>query len=157
MERVPMTGDGFRRLEIELKNLKTVERPAVIRALTEARAHGDLSENAEYLAAKELQGFIESRVLDIEDKLRRADVIDVSQLSGQTVKFGAKVVLADEDTDEESTYQIVGTDESDIKQGLLSITSPLARALIGKAQGDSVDVDTPRGRKGYEIVKVTFK
>ena len=157
MERVPMTGDGFRRLEIELKNLKTVERPAVIRALTEARAHGDLSENAEYLAAKELQGFIESRVLDIEDKLRRADVIDVSQLSGQTVKFGAKVVLADEDTDEESTYQIVGTDESDIKQGLLSITSPLARALIGKAQGDSVDVDTPRGRKGYEIVKVSFK
>ena len=157
MERVPMTGDGFRRLEMELKNLKTVERPAVIRALTEARAHGDLSENAEYLAAKELQGFIESRVLDIEDKLRRADVIDVSQLSGQTVKFGAKVVLADEDTDEESTYQIVGTDESDIKQGLLSITSPLARALIGKAQGDSVDVDTPRGRKGYEIVKVTFK
>ena len=152
-----MTGDGFRRLEMELKNLKTVERPAVIRALTEARAHGDLSENAEYLAAKELQGFIESRVLDIEDKLRRADVIDVSQLSGQTVKFGAKVVLADEDTDEESTYQIVGTDESDIKQGLLSITSPLARALIGKAQGDSVDVDTPRGRKGYEIVKVTFK
>ena len=157
MERVPMTGDGFRRLEMELKNLKTVERPAVIRALTEARAHGDLSENAEYLAAKELQGFIESRVLDIEDKLRRADVIDVSQLSGQTVKFGAKVVLADEDTDEESTYQIVGTDESDIKQGLLSITSPLARALIGKAQGDSVDVDTPRGRKGYEIVKVSFK
>ncbi len=157
MERVPMTGDGFRRLEMELKNLKTVERPAVIRALTEARAHGDLSENAEYLAAKELQGFIESRVLDIEDKLRRADVIDVSQLSGQTVKFGAKVVLADEDTDEESTYQIVGTDESDIKQGLLSITSPLARALIGKAQGDSVDVDTPRGRKGYDIVKVSFK
>ncbi len=157
MERVPMTGDGFRRLEMELKNLKTVERPAVIQALTEARAHGDLSENAEYLAAKELQGFIESRVLDIEDKLRRADVIDVSQFSGQTVKFGAKVVLADEDTDEESTYQIVGTDESDIKQGLLSITSPLARALIGKAQGDSVDVDTPRGRKGYEIVKVTFK
>ncbi len=152
-----MTGDGFRRLETELKNLKTIERPAVIRALTEARAHGDLSENAEYLAAKERQGFIESRVLDIEDKLRRADVIDVTQLSGNTVKFGATVVLADEDTDAESTYQLVGTDESDIKQGLLSITSPLARALIGKAAGDSVDVDTPRGLKSYEIVKLAFK
>ena len=152
-----MTGDGFRRLQAELKNLKSIERPSVIRALTEARDHGDLSENAEYLAAKERQGFIESRVLDIEDKLRRADVIDVSQLSGDTVKFGATVVLADEDTDAESTYQIVGTDESDIKQGLLSITSPLARALIGKAAGDSVDVDTPRGLKSYEIVKLGFK
>ena len=152
-----MTGDGFRRLELELRNLKSVERPAVIQALTEARAHGDLSENAEYLAAKERQGFIESRVLEIEDKLRRADVIDVSQLSGNTVKFGATVVLADEDTDDESTYQIVGTDQSEIKQGLLSITSPLARALIGKAQGDSVDVETPRGLKSFEIVKVTFK
>ncbi len=152
-----MTGDGFRRLQAELKNLKSIERPSVIRALTEARDHGDLSENAEYLAAKERQGFIESRVLDIEDKLRRADVIDVTQLSGDTVKFGATVVLADEDTDAESTYQLVGTDESDIKQGLLSITSPLARALIGKAAGDSVDVDTPRGVKSYEIVKLAFK
>ncbi len=152
-----MTGDGFRRLQAELKNLKTIERPSVILALTEARAHGDLSENAEYLAAKERQGFIESRVLDIEDKLRRADVIDVTQLSGDTVKFGATVVLADEDTDAESTYQLVGTDESDIKQGLLSITSPLARALIGKAAGDTVDVDTPRGLKSYEIVKLAFK
>ena len=152
-----MTGDGFRRLEAELKNLKSIERPSVIRALTEARAHGDLSENAEYLAAKERQGFIESRVLDIEDKLRRAEVIDVTLLSGDTVKFGATVVLADEDTDAESTYQIVGTDEADIKQGLLSITSPLARALIGKAAGDSVDVDTPRGLKSYEIVKLAFK
>ncbi len=152
-----MTGDGFRRLQAELKNLKSIERPSVIRALTEARDHGDLSENAEYLAAKERQGFIESRVLDIEDKLRRADVIDVTQLSGDTVKFGATVVLADEDTDAESTYQLVGTDESDIKQGLLSITSPLARALIGKAAGDSVDVDTPRGLKSYEIVKLAFK
>ena len=151
-----MTGDGFRRLEAELKNLKSIERPSVIRALTEARAHGDLSENAEYLAAKERQGFIESRVLDIEDKLRRAEVIDVTLLSGDTVKFGATVVLADEDTDAESTYQIVGTDEADIKQGLLSITSPLARALIGKAAGDSVDVDTPRGLKSYEIIKMAF-
>lgn len=151
-----MTGDGFRRLEAELKNLKSIERPSVIRALTEARAHGDLSENAEYIAAKERQGFIESRVLDIADKLRRADVIDVTLLSGDTVKFGATVVLADEDTDAESTYQIVGTDEADIKQGLLSITSPLARALIGKAAGDSVDVDTPRGLKSYEIIKMAF-
>ncbi len=151
-----MTGDGFRRLEAELKNLKSIERPSVIRALTEARAHGDLSENAEYIAAKERQGFIESRVLDIADKLRRAEVIDVTLLSGDTVKFGATVVLADEDTDAESTYQIVGTDEADIKQGLLSITSPLARALIGKAAGDSVDVDTPRGLKSYEIIKMAF-
>ena len=151
-----MTGDGFRRLEAELKNLKSIERPSVILALTEARAHGDLSENAEYIAAKERQGFIESRVLDIADKLRRADVIDVTLLSGDTVKFGATVVLADEDTDAESTYQIVGTDEADIKQGLLSITSPLARALIGKAAGDSVDVDTPRGLKSYEIIKMAF-
>ena len=151
-----MTGDGFRRLEAELKNLKSIERPSVIRALTEARAHGDLSENAEYIAAKERQGFIESRVFDIEDKLRRADVIDVTLLSGDTVKFGATVVLADEDTDAESTYQIVGTDEADIKHGLLSITSPLARALIGKAAGDSVDVDTPRGLKSYEIIKMAF-
>ena len=140
-----------------MKNLKSVERPAVIRALSEAREHGDLSENAEYHAAKERQGFIESRVLELEDKLRRADVIDVSQLSGASVKFGATVLLADEDTDEESTYQIVGADEADIKAGLLSVTSPLARALIGKSQGDSADVETPRGHKSYEIVKVLFK
>ncbi|MCG8694848.1 MAG: transcription elongation factor GreA [Minwuiales bacterium] len=157
MEKIPMTDAGFRRLEGELKNLKSVERPAVIRALSEAREHGDLSENAEYHAAKERQGFIESRVLELEDKLRRADVIDVSQLSGASVKFGATVLLADEDTDEESTYQIVGADEADIKAGLLSVTSPLARALIGKSQGDSADVETPRGHKSYEIVKVLFK
>lgn len=156
MEKIPMTAEGFKSLQTELKNLKSVDRPAVIRALSEARDHGDLSENAEYHAAKERQGFIESRVLELEDKLRRAEVIDVSKLSGSIVKFGATVVLADEDTDEESTYQIVGTDESDIKQGLLSVTSPLARALIGKSQGDSVDVDTPSGRKSYEIVKVKF-
>ncbi len=157
MEKIPMTDAGYRRLEGELKNLKSVERPSIIRALSEAREHGDLSENAEYHAAKERQGFIESRVLELEDKLRRADVIDVSQLSGASIKFGATVVLADEDTDEESTYQIVGTDEADIKAGLLSVTSPLARALISKSQGDSVDVETPRGHKSYEIVKVKYK
>ncbi len=151
-----MTGEGYRRIEEELKNLKSVERPAIIRALSEAREHGDISENAEYHAAKERQGFIEARVVELEDKMRRADVIDVSQLSGSSIKFGATVLLADEDTDEESTYQIVGTDEADIKLGLLSVTSPLARALIGKAAGDSVDVETPRGHKSYEIIKVSF-
>lgn len=151
-----MTADGFRRLEEELRTLKTVERPAVIRAIAEARAHGDLSENAEYHAAKEKQGFIEARVAEIEDKLSRADVIDVSKLSGKDVKFGATVTIADEDTDEELTYQIVGADESDIKQNRLSISSPLARALIGKKQGDSVEVAAPGGSKAYEIVKVKF-
>ncbi len=156
MQKIPMTADGFRRLEDELRTLKTVERPAVIRAIAEARAHGDLSENAEYHAAKEKQGFIEARVAEIEDKLSRAEVIDVSKLSGKDVKFGATVTIADEDTDEELTYQIVGADESDIKQHRLSISSPLARALIGKKPGDSVEVAAPGGSKAYEIVKVKF-
>jgi transcription elongation factor GreA len=157
MQKIPMTAGGYQRLEAELKNLKTVERPAVIRAITEAREHGDLSENAEYHAAKERQGWIETRILELEDKLRRAEVIDVSKLSGDRVKFGATVVLADEDTGEESTYQIVGADEADIKSGLLSITAPLARALVGKAEGDNVEVATPSGAKAYEIVSVAFK
>lgn len=157
MQKIPMTAIGYQRLEAELKNLKTVERPSVIRAISEAREHGDLSENAEYHAAKERQGWIESRILELEDKLRRAEVIDVSKLSGDKVMFGATVVLADEDTDEESTYQIVGADEADIKAGLLSITAPLARALVGKAEGDSVEVTTPGGAKAYEIVSVAFK
>lgn len=157
MQKIPMTATGYQRLEAELKNLKTVERPSVIRAISEAREHGDLSENAEYHAAKERQGWIESRILELEDKLRRAEVIDVSKLSGDKVMFGATVVLADEDTDEESTYQIVGADEADIKAGLLSITAPLARALVGKAEGDSVEVTTPGGAKAYEIVSVAFK
>ncbi|HEX6959086.1 MAG TPA: transcription elongation factor GreA [Ferrovibrio sp.] len=157
MQKIPMTAAGYQRLEAELKHLKTVERPAVIRAISEAREHGDLSENAEYHAAKERQGWIETRVLELEDKLRRAEVIDVSKLSGDRVKFGATVVLADEDTGEESTYQIVGADEADIKSGLLSITAPLARALVGKAEGDSVEVVTPGGAKAYEIVSVAFK
>lgn len=157
MQKIPMTAGGYQRLEAELKTLKTVERPSVIRAISEAREHGDLSENAEYHAAKERQGWIESRILELEDKLRRAEVIDVSKLSGDKVMFGATVVLADEDTDEESTYQLVGADEADIKSGLLSITAPLARALVGKAEGDSVEVATPGGAKAYEIVSVAFK
>jgi len=157
MQKIPMTAAGYQRLEAELKNLKSVERPSVIRAISEAREHGDLSENAEYHAAKERQGWIETRILEVEDKLSRAEVIDVSKLSGDKVKFGATVVLADEDTDEESTYQIVGADEADIKSGLLSITAPLARALVGKAAGESVEVSTPGGAKAYEIVSVDFK
>ncbi|HYM31742.1 MAG TPA: transcription elongation factor GreA [Candidatus Cybelea sp.] len=157
MQKIPMTAAGYGRLETELKHLKSVERPAVIRAITAAREHGDLSENAEYHAAKERQGFIESRVLELEDKLRRAEVIDVGRLTGEQIKFGASVVLADEDTDEELAYQIVGADEADIKSGLLSITSPLARALIGKSVGESVEVTTPGGSKSYEIVSVEFK
>lgn len=157
MQKIPMTATGYQRLEAELKNLKSVERPSVIRAISEAREHGDLSENAEYHAAKERQGWIETRILEVEDKLSRAEVIDVSKLSGDKVKFGATVVLADEDTDEESTYQIVGADEADIKAGLLSITAPLARALVGKSEGETVEVTTPSGAKAYEIVSVAFK
>lgn len=157
MQKIPMTATGYHRLEAELKNLKSVERPSVIRAISEAREHGDLSENAEYHAAKERQGWIETRILEVEDKLSRAEVIDVSKLSGDKVKFGATVVLADEDTDEESTYQLVGADEADIKAGLLSITAPLARALVGKSTGETVEVSTPSGAKAYEIVSVAFK
>lgn len=157
MQKIPMTAPGFERLESELKHLKTVERPAVIKAISDAREHGDLSENAEYHAAKERQGWIESRVLELEDKLRRAEVIDPSKLSGNKIKFGATVVVADEDTEEEHTYQIVGADESDIKAGLLSVTSPLARALIGKGVGDNAEVNTPGGHKAYEVVKVMYR
>jgi transcription elongation factor GreA len=157
MERIPMTENGHARLQEELKTLKSVERPAVIRALEEARSHGDLSENAEYEAARERQSFIEGRVADIEDKIRRAEVIDVSKLSGKEVKFGATVRLEDEDTGEKSTYQIVGVDEADIGNGLLSVNAPLGRALINKTVGDSVEVTTPRGTKAYEITKVQFK
>ncbi len=157
MNRVPMTATSYVRLQKELKNLKSVERPAVIRALEEARAHGDLSENAEYHAARERQSFIEGRVGDLEDKLRRAEVIDVSKLSGKIIKFGATVRLADEDTDEKATYQIVGTDEAEISAGLLSVTSPLGRALIGKTTGDSVEVITPKGTKAYEVKRVQYK
>jgi transcription elongation factor GreA len=157
MEKVPMTGNGFSQLADELKQLKTVERPAIIRAIAEARAHGDLSENAEYHAAKERQGFIEGRVKNLEDKISRAQVVDFSQFSGDQIKFGATVELADEETDEETTFQLVGAEESDVDSGLLSITSPLARALIGKSTGDSIDVVTPRGGKSYEIISVAYK
>ena len=156
MNKVPMTSWSFEHLEEELRRIKSVDRPAVIRAIGEAREHGDISENAEYHAAKERQGYIEARVRVLEDKISRADVIDISKLSGDAVKFGATIAVADEETDEEMTYQIVGTDEADIKQGLLSVTSPLGRALIGKATGDSVDVHTPRGLKSYEILSVSF-
>jgi len=151
-----MTPEGYARLEEELRHLKSVERPAVIRAIAEAREHGDLSENAEYHAARERQSFIEGRLAELEDKISRAEVI-VSKLSGRQVKFGATVTLVDEDTDEKAAYQIVGQDESDIKTKRLSITSPLARALIGKQVGDTVEVSTPGGSKVYEIVKVQFK
>ena len=151
-----MTSRGFSQLQDELKQLKTIERPAIIAAIAEARAHGDLSENAEYHAAKEKQSFIEGRVREIEDKVSRAQVIDIKELTGNDIKFGATVLLADEDTDEETTFRIVGVDESDVTEGLLSVTSPLARALIGKNEGDSVDVATPSGGKSYEVVSVRY-
>ena len=156
MNKIPMTAEGYDRLREELKRLKTVDRPAVIRAIAEAREHGDLAENAEYHSARDRQSFIEGRLAEIEDKIARAEVIDVSKLSGSIIKFGAKVTLADEETDEEQTFQIVGEDEADISQGRLSVTSPLARALIGKQTGESVEVATPRGAKSYEVVTVAF-
>ncbi|WP_299439492.1 transcription elongation factor GreA [uncultured Rhodospira sp.] len=156
MEKVPMTADGLRSLEDELKSLKSKDRPAVIRAISEAREHGDLSENAEYHAARERQSFIEGRIKELEDIISRADVIDVSKLSGDTVRFGAIVTLADEDTDEEQTYQIVGVHEADLKAGRISISSPIARALIGKSVGDTVEVKAPGGSKFYEVVKIAF-
>jgi transcription elongation factor GreA len=151
-----MTAEGYAALDAELKRLKTQERPSVIQAISEARAHGDLSENAEYHAAKERQAFIETRVAEIEDKIARAQIIDVSKLSGKQVKFGATVNLIDEDTGAKSKYKIVGEDESDVKDGKISITSPIARALIGKEEGDVIEVMAPGGAKSYEIVKVKY-
>ncbi len=156
MNKVPMTMEGFLRLEAELKHLKSVERPAVIRAIAEARDHGDLSENAEYHAARERQSFIEGRVAELEDKIARAEVIDVTKLSGDRIKFGATVKLVDEDTEEEKTYQIVGEPEADVRSGRVSVTSPIARALMGKTVGDTVEVSTPGGGKSYEVVAVRF-
>ena len=152
-----MTPAGFARLVEELRVLKMVERPAVVAAIASAREHGDLSENAEYHAARERQGFIEGRIGELEHKVSVAQPIDVSKLSGEDVKFGTTVTLVDEDTDEEATYQIVGADEADIRQGLLSITAPLARALIGKQVGDVVVVTAPGGSKSYEILKVEYR
>ena len=156
MDKLPMTADGLSQLEEELKRLRSEERPKVIRAIADARDHGDLSENAEYHAARERQSFIEGRLAELEDITSRAEAIDVSKLSGKVVRFGATVRLADEDTDEETTYRIVGSEESDIRSGLLSVTSPLARAMIGKSEGDSIEVVTPKGERGYEIVKIEF-
>jgi len=156
MEKVPMTRAGFVSMEEELKRLKGVERPAVIRLLEEARAHGDLSENAEYHAAKERQAFIESRVAELNSKVSRAQIIDTSTISGKTVKFGATVTVVDEDDDSEMKFQIVGEDEADIKEKRLSVGSPLARALIGKKVGDEVEVTTPSGGKFFELLKVQY-
>jgi transcription elongation factor GreA len=155
MEKIPMTRAGYDVLDDELRTLKSVERPTVIKAIAEAREHGDLSENAEYHAAREKQSFVEGRIKELESILGRAEVIDTARLSG-SVKFGATVTLVDEDTDEERTYQIVGEAEADLERGLLNIRSPLARALIGKDAGDSVEVRTPGGDKTYEIVSIRF-
>ncbi|MBX9803352.1 MAG: transcription elongation factor GreA [Caulobacteraceae bacterium] len=157
MEKVPMTAEGYRVLDDQLKQLKSVERPSVISAISEAREHGDLSENAEYHAAKERQGWIEGQIADIEDKISRAQVIDVSKLSGDQVKFGGTVTVIDEDTEDESRYQIVGEHEADVKAGKISIASPIARAMISKSVGDVVEVNTPGGVKAYEILKVEWK
>ena len=156
MERIPMTANGYKSLEAEVNELKSVERPAIIKAISEARAHGDLSENAEYHAAKERQAFIEGRVIELEDMIGRADVIDVSRLSGTTVKFGATVTMVDEDTDQKRKFQIVGDHEADAKSGRISISSPIALSLIGKSKGDTVEVAAPGGARSYEILKVEW-
>lgn len=155
MDKIPMTPRGYSALEAELKQLKSVERPAIIKAISEAREHGDLSENAEYHSAREKQSFIEGRIKEIEGILGLSEVIDPSKLSG-AIKFGAKVTLVDEDTDEEKTWQIVGEHEANIEKGLLNIKSPIARALIGKDEGDSVEVRTPGGEKSYEVLKIEY-
>lgn len=157
MQKVPMTAAGMAKLEVELRQLKTVDRPNVIEAIAEARSHGDLSENAEYSAARERQSFIEGRILELEDKLSRAEVIDPAKIAGDVIKFGATVRVVDEDTDKEQTFQIVGEYEADIEQGLLALTAPLPRALIGKAVGDSVEVAAPKGSKSYEVLEIIYK
>lgn len=157
MQKYPMTTIGHAALETELKQLKTIERPEIIQAISVAREHGDLSENAEYHAAKEKQGFIEGRIQELESKMSLAQIIDVSKLDSETVTFGATVKIVNEDTDEESAYQIVGEDEANIKNGKVSITAPIARALIGKEVGDTIEVNAPSGAKGYEIIEIEFK
>lgn len=156
MEKFPLTRAGQKALDDELKKLKSVERPAVIKAIAEARAHGDLSENAEYHAAREKQSFIEGRIKELETILSRAEVIDTSRLSG-SIKFGARITIVDEDTEEEHHYQIVGEAEASIERGLLNVRSPLARALIGKDEGDSVEVRTPGGQRSYEVVRISYE
>jgi transcription elongation factor GreA len=157
MEKVPMTPGGFVALEEELKHRQQVERPRIIQAIAEARSHGDLSENAEYHSAKESQSLNEGRIAELEDKISRAEVIDVSKLGGDTIKFGATVTLIDEDTEEEKKYQIVGETEADVKGGRVSITSPIARALIGKRVGDTVEVIAPGGGKSYEVLAIAYR
>lgn len=156
MNKVPMTAGGFQSLKEELRWRQQEERPRIIEAISEARSHGDLSENAEYHAAKEAQSLNEGRVNELEDLVARAEIIDVSKLSGDKVKFGATVVVVDEDTEEERTYQIVGDQEADVKSGRISISSPIARALIGKEVGGTIEVNAPGGARGYEIVRVQF-
>jgi transcription elongation factor GreA len=156
MERVPMTLEGYKSLEEELQRLKAVERPRIIAAISEARAHGDLSENAEYHAAKEQQGLNEARLAEIEDKINRAEIIDISKLSGDTIKFGATVTLQDEDSGEKVTYTIVGDTEANLRERKISISSPIGKALIGKSKGESVDVTTPKGTRTLEVLKVTW-
>ncbi|WP_187972193.1 transcription elongation factor GreA [Aquibium microcysteis] len=157
MNKVPMTASGFQALKEELRWRQQEERPRIIEAISEARAHGDLSENAEYHAAKEQQSLNEGRVGELEDLIARAEVIDVSKLSGDKVKFGATVVIVDEDTEEEKRYQIVGDQEADVKSGRISISSPIARALIGKGVGDAIEVNAPGGARGYEIIDISFR
>jgi transcription elongation factor GreA len=157
MEKVPMTVEGYKTLEEELHRLKSVERPRIIQQISDARAHGDLSENAEYHAAKEAQGMNEAKVAEIEDKVSRAEVIDVSKLSGDTVKFGATVTLEDEDSGEKVKYKIVGDAEANVRDGKVSISSPIARALISKSKGDSAEVTTPKGSRSYQILKIEYK
>jgi transcription elongation factor GreA len=157
MEKLPMTGAGLAALETELRHRQAVDRPRIIQQITEARGHGDLSENAEYHAAKEQQSLNEGRIAELEDKISRAEVIDVSKLSGDTVTFGATVTLVDEDTDEKKVWQLVGETEADAKAGRISISSPLARALIGKKKGASVEVNTPKGAKAYEVTKIEWR
>jgi transcription elongation factor GreA len=157
MERIPVTVQGFTKMEAELKNLKTVERPNVIKAIAEAREHGDLSENAEYQAAREKQSFIEGRILELEAVISRAEVYDPASMSGDTVKFGATVKLIDEETEDEVTYQIVGEYEADLESGKISISAPIARALIGKSAGDTAEVTTPKGTRYYEVLAVHYQ
>src|ERR1700712_126102 len=157
MDKIPMTPGGYAALEAELKKRQQEERPRIVEAISEARSHGDLSENAEYHSAKEAQSLNEGRIAELEDKLSRAEVIDVTKLSGSTIMFGATVTLVDEDTEEKKVYQIVGESEADVKSGKVSITSPTARALIGKKKGDTVEVNTPGGGKSYELLDVAFR
>ena len=156
LDRIPITPAGYAKLDEELRQRQQVERPRIVEAISEARSHGDLSENAEYHSAKEAQSLNEGRIAELEDKLSRAEVIDTAKLSGDTVMFGVTVTLVDEDTEEKKVYQIVGESEADVKAGKVSITSPTARALIGKRKGDTVEVNTPGGGKSYEILKIAF-